>query len=64
VRTTGPCAGLTIREIARRGEAVASGAPTGATTCTTQTILDAEVNAITQGFYRCQSVMSGVALPQ
>ncbi|MBL8785934.1 MAG: hypothetical protein JNJ59_13620 [Deltaproteobacteria bacterium] len=64
VRTTGPCAGLTIREIARRGEAVASGAPTGATTCSTQTILDAEVNAITQGFYRCQSVMSGVALPQ
>jgi|GEM_PF-2163164 len=64
IRTTGACAGLPLREIARRAEAVVSGAPTGATTCTDATTLDQEVTNINNGFRSCGGVMPGVGLPQ
>ncbi len=64
VRTTGSCAGLSLREIARRAEAVASYAPTGATSCNTLSVLDAEVTTILQGFRGCQSMLEGVVLPE
>ncbi len=64
VRTTGGCAGLTLREIARRAEAVVSGAPTGETTCTDLATLDLEVTNINNGFRNCLGVMPGVGLPQ
>lgn len=63
VRTTGPCTGLTIREIARRTEVVVSGANVGGTICADVTTLDSEVTAINNGFRNCQSIMPGVTLP-
>ncbi len=64
VRTTGPCAGLSLREISRRAEAVASGSPTGFDTCNTLTVLDTEITAIVNGFKNCAGVAEGVTLPQ
>jgi len=64
VRTSGVCAGLSIREIARRAEAIASGAAPGATTCADLATLDQEVTAINNGFRNCQGVMTGIGLPQ
>lgn len=64
VRTTGVCAGLSLREISRRAEAVASGSPTGFDTCNTLTILDAEATAIVNGFKSCAGIPDGVALPE
>lgn len=63
VRTSGSCAGLNLREIARRAEVVVSGASVGTGACTSLATLDAEVTAINAGFQNCLGVLGGVVLP-
>ncbi len=63
VRLSGPCAGLTVREIARRAEVWVAGGPQDSGACAGSEVLDAEVTAIIDGFRGCAAVMGGVSLP-
>lgn len=64
ILSSGPCAGISLRELSRRAEAVSSQAPTGASTCNTQAVLESEVARILSGFRNCAGLPDGVVLPQ